>query len=221
MTANNGNTASGAGSFAIGSQNVASGDYSFATGERESYATAHSSIAHGSRGKAYLRGQIVQSNTTYNYNNHAPYYGIAQASTLVAQTTNQSLLSGGTVSLSIDGSGTTNLIIPDGNNRAWNATIETVAIVTAISGTATGVSVGNSFLQNDTVLFKRVGGTSSVVGSSNNLLISDDALSTASMNYSAGASQELALTFQAPTFAGGGTVTFRVVSKVSLVEVAY
>jgi hypothetical protein len=71
------------------------------------------------------------------------------------------------------------------------------------------------------VLFKRVGGTSSVVGSSNNLLISDDALSTASMNYSAGASQELALTFQAPTFAGGGTVTFRVVSKVSLVEVAY
>jgi hypothetical protein len=41
------------------------------------------------------------------------------------------------------------------------------------------------------------------------------------MSYSAGASQELAIAFDAPTFTGGGSVTVRVVSKVSLVEVAW
>jgi len=180
-------------------------------------ATADYSLAHGFQGTAYLRSQRTLGNSNSSL---TPFSSNAQSSELVSHRSS-TLATSATTILSLDGTGTTNLIIPSGNNRAWNATIETVATVTTISGTATGVSVGNSFLQNDTVLFKRVGGTSSVVGSSNNLLISDDALSTASMNYSSGASQELALTFQAPTFAGGGTVTFRVVSKVSLVEVAY
>jgi hypothetical protein len=41
------------------------------------------------------------------------------------------------------------------------------------------------------------------------------------MTYTAGASQQLAMTFTGPTFAGGGSVTMRIVAKVSLVEVAY
>jgi hypothetical protein len=46
-------------------------------------------------------------------------------------------------------------------------------------------------------------------------------MATASITISAGGSQQMAITFTAPTFAGGGSVTCRVVSKVSLVEVAY
>ena len=46
-------------------------------------------------------------------------------------------------------------------------------------------------------------------------------MDTCSLAYSAGASQELAMTFTGPTFAGGGSVTMRVVAKVQLVEVAY
>ena len=45
-------------------------------------------------------------------------------------------------------------------------------------------------------------------------------MGTAGMTYTAEASQELALTFSAPTF-GAGDITVRVVSKVELVEVAY
>ena len=41
------------------------------------------------------------------------------------------------------------------------------------------------------------------------------------LTVTAGASQEMALTFAAPVFGGGGSLTIRVVSKVSLVEVAY
>jgi hypothetical protein len=123
--------------------------------------------------------------------------------------------------LSLDGTGTTNLIIPNGNNRAWNVTVKTIATVTTITGTATGVTVGDSYLQNDVILFKRIGGTSRVVSTIETLNGGDNSMVTAVVTYSAGASQELAITFAAPAFAGGGSLTMRVVSKVELVEVAY
>jgi hypothetical protein len=46
-------------------------------------------------------------------------------------------------------------------------------------------------------------------------------MSAATMTYSAGASQELALTFTGPTFAGGGSVTVRSVARVQLTETAW
>ena len=39
--------------------------------------------------------------------------------------------------------------------------------------------------------------------------------------YTAGASQEMALTFTGPTFVGGGSVTMRVVARIELSEVAW
>ena len=41
------------------------------------------------------------------------------------------------------------------------------------------------------------------------------------INYTAGASQEMALTFTGPTFLGGGSVTMRVVARIELAEVAF
>jgi hypothetical protein len=75
-------------------------------------------------------------------------------------------------------------------------------------------------MENRNLLFKMVSNTSSIVGVGTAEIISDTSMSTALMTYSVGGSQELALTFNAPTFAGGGSVTINIVSKVELVEVA-
>ena len=39
------------------------------------------------------------------------------------------------------------------------------------------------------------------------------------INYTAGGSQQMALTFTGPTFLGGGSVTMRVVAKVEITQV--
>jgi hypothetical protein len=66
--------------------------------------------------------------------------GDAQVSQLIARR-EATLTTGGTTVLSLDGTGVTNLIIPEGNNRVWNVVASWTAVVTAITGTATGVSV--------------------------------------------------------------------------------
>lgn len=179
-----------------------------------------SGFSFGEDSLSYLRNQFVQSPKNI-YSGNTIYVGHSQASQVVA-IKSDTLTTAATTVLSLDGSGTTNLIIPNGNNRAWNVQIDTIAVVTAITGTATGVSVGDCYRETKQLLFKRIGGTSSIVGTVDTTAIkSDTSMSTAALTVTAGASQQMALTFTAPTFAGGGSVTCRVVSKVSLVEVAY
>jgi hypothetical protein len=243
------NTASGQYSVAGGWVNVASGAYSTAFG-RGSQATGVGSVSLGygntsaGQSSTTFGGDFFgAANTTTSAATYSLAYGAGASSYLVAQTSTasgrfantgdaqQSLLTarnssalttGATLALSLDGTGTTNLIIPNTNNRAWNVTIDTIAVVTAITGTATGVSVGHCYSETKQLLFKRIGGTSSIVGTVDTSAIkSDSGMSTASITISAGGSQQMAITFTAPTFAGGGSVTCRVVSKVSLVEVAY
>jgi trimeric autotransporter adhesin len=220
VSGGSGNTASGRSAVAFGQSSDASGDRSFAMGS-QTYATADYSFAFGERGKSYLHGQVSQSTINYFYGNYSPYYGIGQASTLTAWRFNQVLSSGDSTVLSLNGSGTAELLIPSGTSRAWNVKVETIAVVTGTSGTTDGVSVGDSLMQDDTILFTKVSGTSSVVGVNNTNIIASTSMGTAGMSFTAGASQELAITFTAPTFTGGGSVTCRVVSKVSLVEVAW
>lgn len=208
------NSAGGSRAVCFGRSNVASGFQSIALGEYNSV-SANYGFGIGSDCKAYLYGQFASAVGPISVN------GDAQQSLLTSRRS-ASLTTGATTVLSLDGSGTTNLIVPDGNNRAWNVQIDTIAVVTAITGTATGVSVGDCYRETKQLLFKRVGGTSSIVGTVDTTSIkSDTSMSTAALTVTAGASQQMALTFTAPTFAGGGSVTCRVVSKVSLVEVAY
>jgi hypothetical protein len=185
-----------------------------AIGGYRNTASGYASYALGYRTEAYLRGQLtIGENFSTN--------GDAQASQLVARKFDD-LTTGGTTVLSLDGTGTTNLIIPNGNNRVWNVVASWSAIVTGTSGTTTGVNVGDVITQSNAFAFKKIGGTSSIVGSVTDLAThSDSGMSSASMGYSAGASQELALTFTAPTFTGGGSVTLRIVNKIMLTEVAY
>ena len=222
----NGNTVSVKGTAFGGSNTVAGGEWSAAIGTSNSItstgnsyvigdrigSTATYAFGTGNNSKAYLTGQRVHASGWFILAN-----GDQQISDLIASKLD-TLSSAATTTLTLWDS---SLIIPYGTNRAWNVQVKTVAVVTAIIGTATGVSVGDTLMQDDKLLFSKVSGVSSVVGTTSQDFISSTSLGTASMSYSAGASQELALTFTAPTFAGGGSVTMRVVSKVELVEVAF
>ena len=194
---------------------ITSGDSAFVT-NRNNQSKSDNTSVFGTIGLGYLVNQQVVSGNYFD-----SVKGNSQCSTLVASKFDD-LTTGGTTVLSLDGTGTTNLIIPTGTNRVWNVVASWSAIVTGTSGTTTGVNVGDVITQSNAFAFKKIGGTSSIVGSVTDLAThSDSGMSTASMGYSAGASQELALTFTAPTFSGGGSVTLRIVNKIMLTEVAY
>jgi hypothetical protein len=214
VTGGTGSVASGIAAISLGQSCNATSNRSVAIGSFNT-AGAESSIALGNYAQTTLWGQLALSSYFFAAKSDQ------QQSYLTAAKT-ASLNSAATTVLSLDGTGVTNLIIPSGNNRAWNVTIDTIAVVTTITGTATGVSVGDCYRETKQLLFKRIGGTSSIVGTVDTSAIKSDlGMATASITISAGGSQQMAITFTAPTFVGGGSVTCRVVSKVMLVEVAY
>jgi hypothetical protein len=100
-----------------------------------------------------------------------------------------------------------------------------VAVVTSITGTATGVTVGDTKVSTDLLAVAKRAGVTTVSAhtsaATNSIETIAGSLTAANITYSAGASQEMAITFTAPTFAGGGSVTMRVVAAISLTEVAY
>jgi hypothetical protein len=207
---------------AVGNNQYLVGYASFGCGElNETTSVAQFSSVIGAASKGYLYGQFVSSNGT----DLGEGTGRSQQSILVARRISVSLTTGGTTVLSLDGTGVTNLLIPSGNNRAWNVQVNWVAVVTAITGTATGISVGDVVTSVDLLGFKRVGGTSSAsahTSAATKLMVTTPAAYAAcAIAYSAGASQEMAMTFTGPTFAGAGSVTMRVVARIELTEVAF
>ena len=194
--AGNQTTASGISSVSIGNDTVASGRNSLCTGYFSN---------------AYLYGQKAHSGNFIG----AAVQGNCQFSELNPYKLD-TLNSGATTVLSLDGTGTTNLIIPSGNNRLWAVKVVATAFVSVAGGT---LVLGDSYMGEFTLLFKRVGGTSSVVGVNSANLIYDTNMATAAFTFAAGASQDLQITFKAPTTASA--TTFRCVAKVELVEVAY
>ena len=194
--AGNQTTASGISSVSIGNDTVASGRNSLCTGYFSN---------------AYLYGQKAHSGNFIG----AAVQGNCQFSELNPYKLD-TLNSGATTVLSLDGTGTTNLIIPNGNNRLWAVKVVATAFVSVAGGT---LVLGDSYMGEFTLLFKRVGGTSSVVGVNAGNIIYDTNMATAAFTFAAGASQDLQITFKAPTTASA--TTFRCVAKVELVEVAY
>jgi hypothetical protein len=223
-----GNTSSGQYSISGGTSNTASGSRAIALGDSNNASaygavciglantgTGQYSFAIGLRSTSYLESQFSLASDRFSA------AGDAQQSLLTARR-EATLTTATTAVLSLDGTGTSKLIIPNGNNRAWNVQIDSIAVVTAITGTATGVSVGDVYSEVKNLLFKRIGGTSSIVGTVDTSFIkSNSGMLTAAITITAGASQQMAITFTAPSFVGGGSVTCRVVSKISLAEVAY
>lgn len=217
-----GNTASGPHSSVLGGNaNLASASYSSVIGGSACTSSGTYSSSGGAGGQAYLYAQKAFGNSNGTI---SPYFGNAQSSELISRKA-ATLTTGATTVLSLDGTGVTNLIIPLSNNRAWNVQVNWVAVVTAITGTATGISVGDVVTSVDLLAFKRVGGTSSAsahTSAATKLMVTTPAQYAAvQITYAAGASQEMALTFTGPTFIGGGSVTMQVVARVELSEVAW
>lgn len=194
-----------------GQDNNNNGIYAFAINrDNQVKSTAPNSLATGYGTVAYLFGQQTGGGISYTIPEGAYQYSQVMAARLA------SLNSAATTVLSLDGTGTTNLIIPSGNNRLWAVKVVATAFVSVAGGT---LVLGDSYMGEFTLLFKRVGGTSSVVGVNSANLIYDTNMATAAFTFAAGASQDLQITFKAPTTASA--TTFRCVAKVELVEVAY
>ena len=206
-------TASGSNSVALGGQaSVASAAFSIALGGIGNNALSSYSLAQGYVTQTNLQGQVAFSGTAFTFPSER---GFCQQSLLTANRA-ATLNSAATTVLSLDGTGTTNLIIPNGNNRLWAVKVVATAFVSVAGGT---LVLGDSYMGEFTLLFKRVGGTSSVVGVNAGNIIYDTNMATAAFTFAAGASQDLQITFKAPTTASA--TTFRCVAKVELVEVAY
>ena len=210
-------TASALGAVALGAGATATGTYSLATCIN-TFASATISQAFGLWTQTYLYGQTATASGRFNQQSDA------QISSLTARR-EATLTTGGTTVLSLDGTGVTNLIIPAGGNtakRMWKVKVEYVGTITTITGTATGLIVGDTVYGEENFGFKKVGITLTMGPIMNETQSSDNAImDTCALVVTAGASQEMALTFTGPTFAGGGSVTMRVVAKVALVEVAF
>jgi hypothetical protein len=177
--------------------NTASAAYSFVTGYFAS---------------GYLYGQRAHGNNFLG----SAVVGTAQYSDLIASRL-ASLSSGGSTDLSLDGTGTSNLLIPTGSNRQWTAKVRASAFVSAVSSTT--LVLGDSYAAEYTLLFKKVGGTSTLVGVNSANIISDTNMITSSFSFSVGASQDLKITFNAPDTASSDT--FRTTARIELTEIAY
>jgi len=183
-----------------GCQNVACGQYS--------------AISGGFQAKTYLYGQQANASGQFSA------VGDAQSSYMVARKV-ATLNASGTSIMSLDGTGVTGLIIPDGNNRTWLVYVDWVIVCTVLgTGTSGSLAVGNSRVGTDSFLFKIVGGTSSISGITNIANHNDAGMASANITEAVGASQELQLTLVAPSSAGTAS-TFRAVANVRIVELAW
>jgi hypothetical protein len=212
------NNVSGLGSVAIGYSNTISGSYGFCLGRSTSVTSPESGTAIGLGSTSYLYAQSALASGTFTGQ-------IATQQSLLTARQEAILTTGGTAVLSLDGTGVTNLIIPTGSSRMWNVQVRWVAVVNGITGTATGVTVGDTKVSTDLLAVAKRSNVTTVGShtSAGTSVIETIAgsLTAANIVYSAGASQEMAITFTGPTFAGGGSVTMRIVAAISLTEVSY
>tara|TARA_R110000868_G_scaffold410166_1_gene697404 strand:- start:531 stop:2465 length:1935 start_codon:yes stop_codon:yes gene_type:complete len=234
-------TASSTWAIALGYESLANQLMSIALG-REAYAIGTNSIAIGGNNPAALASSCIaigessvarkinsvalgKTSNSYLFNQLATLGGTySQASDLKAFR-ESTLTTGATTVLSLDGTGITELIIPYTNNTAWNVQVNWVAVVTTITGTATGITVGDVVTSIDLLAFKKIGGVSSASAhtsaATKTMVTTPAAYAACAIAFTAGASQEMSLTFTGPTFVGGGSVTMRVVARVELTEVAF
>lgn len=208
-----GNTVSGNQAVCLGgSTNLASGAQSAILGGQNGTASAqYSAVLGGFRGNAYLYGQKAHANGRFTID------GDAQGSEAILRLVD-GFTDAQTKEIYLDGS---SLRITGPTNSAMTVNIDIVAIVTAISGTATGVNVGDMFSQNSLCAYKNLAGTGSIVGTPYSIHKLHDTSMTACDTTFTVTGAALQVNFLGPNFAGGGTVTLRIVAKARIVETRY
>lgn len=194
-----------------GKNNLSSGSYSaILGGEFQTASAQYSAILGGLRANAYLYGQKAHANGRFTID------GDAQGSEAILRL-NDGFTDAQTKEIYLDGS---SLRITGPTNSAMTVNIDIVAIVTAITGTATGVTVGDMFSQNEICAYKNIGGTGTNVGSYSIHKIHDASMAACDTAF-ATTGAALQVFFTGPNFAGGGTVTLRIVAKARIVETRY
>ena len=197
--------------IAMGYSTIAAGNGSIVTGfisDTDSGTDFNAAIGYEAR--AYLPGQISFAYGNHVFNNRDAG---AQQSFLTVKNS-AGLTTGATMDLSIAGTNITLL----GASRAWMVTMDWIATVSSISGTATGVTYCDTAGGTIRAVVKKVGGVLSVVGIIANDKVADTSLTSVAMTFVAGGGANLIPRFTGPTFAGGGTVTMRVVGGIKLAE---
>jgi hypothetical protein len=198
-------------------------------------ATCESSIIGGSNSlvNSYFGGTILNSGYGLSYLNRQivlnTNYGSASLgeyqNSIVAPYLNKNFTTASSNYLGLMGgiANGSDPIIPSGNNRSWQVRIKYTAVVTAITGTATGISVGNTKTQTQEIGVSKVGGVTTILsGSPNNAIpIEDPIMNSAQMAYSVGGSQQIIPTFTGPAFVGGGTLTIKINMVMELCELAW
>jgi len=198
-------------SIAVGYSTEARGNGSIVAGfisNTDSGADFNAAIGYEAR--SYLPGQISFAYGNHTFNNRDA--GAQQS--FITVKNSSGLTTGATMDLSIAGTNITLL----GSSRAWMVTMDWISTVSSISGTATGVTVGDTAGGTIRAVVKKVGGVLSVVGIIANDKAADTSLSAVAMTFVAGGSANLIPRFTGPTFAGGGTVTMKVVGGIKLSE---
>jgi hypothetical protein len=165
-------------------------------------------------------GQVLKYNQSLGVWENGDGGSVLYTKTLVAYRT-MLQPSGTFMDLSLDGTGVTGLIEPSVPNATWNVTIDTIATVINVIGDAPGMSIGDTYSETTRLVFKRIGGISTLVAIVSSEAGFDASMTTALMNYSVGGSQNLNLQFQFPTFAGAGSVQINAISKLEIVEATY
>jgi hypothetical protein len=165
-------------------------------------------------------GQVLKYNQSLGVWENGDGGSVLYTKTLVAYRT-MLQPSGTFMDLSLDGTGVTGLIEPSVPNATWNVTIDTIATVINVIGDAPGMSIGDTYSETTRLVFKRIGGISTLVAIVSSEAGFDASMTTALMNYSVGGTQNLNLQFQFPTFAGAGSVQINAISKLEIVEATY
>ena len=125
------------------------------------------------------------------------------------------LSSGSSTKLSLDGTGTTGLLLPTGNS-AWGVEMDAVAFCSASGGT---VATGSSYMGKYSFLYSYVNSTGSIVGINTAATTFSPSMSSAVFTITTGSSQDLEIKFDAPTTATN--TGFRLVANLSITQVTY
>jgi hypothetical protein len=215
-----GGTASGIQSFAFGNGANASGIQSVALGWRNK-AQANASLSTGSKANAYY-----QSTRTHAAVKNAGNLADGEAQWSESHFALKAALTTGATDFLLTGEANdtaANRLIPEGTNRVWNVKLSIVSVVSLITGTATGVTVGDIYMENQYLCFRKIGGISSVFSTVDKANQKNSA-SLATMLFDVipnAINQALQIKVTAPTFAGGGSVTLTNSCKIEFTEVAY
>ena len=219
------NISSGSASVVVGGGdsgggNAASGSFSSILGGKTNTASAEGSVVIGGNGGlAYLVGQAsIASNVFSVGRGEAQTSNIRLMRSITGAAATELTLNGGA-----PGSSTRAILaLPSGatSGRLWNAIVQLSAICRVAGGT---VTAGEAFIGTYNLGIKRIGATTSLVGTVQNMITAqaDTNMSSSVVTITADDTNEsLKIDFTPPTGANASTV-IRVVATVYLTEVGY